>query len=811
MNEIEPIQACIVTSSTNLTPLVRNKIAQCLGWQENSSSLCGGSYNVNTITPLPDGEVRLMADEVSFYQEGQSELKGNIEVQENNRIVNADTAYVYRDAKTNKVKQIELLGDVKYSEPGRLMIARKAIIKPDDKSGRVEDVIYRFNTNKRSAVLPAWGQASLIERFTNKDYLLQKATYSTCHPTDKAWQIEADSIELNNAEATGVARHAKLRIQGVPVFYSPYLSFPTSKERKSGFLLPVVGSSNVGGFDLALPYYWNIAPNYDATITPHLYTKRGLMMGGQFRYLTPNSFGFLNGRFLPHDKSYNHFLKANELYHPQLKDRAADRWSFQIQDSTMLAPDLHLGINVTQVSDDYFLQDFSSNLAILTERQLLRQGDLTYTTEHWLFKGLVQSYQTLHPINQTPIDDVYQRLPQLFAHGAYDELPFNATLSLHGQYDYFQWPNNALLVPGGGRYHFNPILSAPQLKPWGYFTPSVQAVENHYNIHNQPALVKAQHNRFIPRYSLDTGLFYERDLVLGGRQLFTQTLEPRLYYLYVPYSDQSVIPVYDSGYMIFNSEQLFRTNRFSGFDRIGDSNQLSYALTSRFLSNNTGAEKISLSVGQIRYFQQRRVQLCQSYYGNCYDNPLTLGYLSPFSNYSPIASRAVYHFNPAWVLAGDYVWDPATKDTNNGHVNFHYQPGVNKIVGLGYTYLVNGDITQIAYNPYRTFQDNPLHQATFSYAWPFSDRWSTLGAYNYNISKRYEMMSFLGVQYDSCCWAVRLIGGRTFKNLDSNAAPRYNNNIYLQILLKGLGSAGTSDPSSRLRTFLPGYTDVFHR
>lgn len=847
---MEPVQACVIARDVELNAVGRSRIAQCLGWQENAPfSVCRGSYKPLTVIPLADDEIRIMANNVSFYNQGRSQLSGDVEVQQTERIVNAQTAYVYRDAKSNKVTKIELFGEVKYLEPERLMIARKATINPQDKSGQVEDVLYRFNSQRQGAILPAWGRASLIQRFANQDYRLEQATYSNCAPEDKAWQIEAETITLDKAKATGVARNAKLRVGGWPVFYTPYFSFPTSKERKSGFLMPIIGTSNVGGFDYAQPYYWNIAPNYDATLIPHVYSRRGLMMGGQFRYLTTHSYGVFNGRFLPNDHAFRNFILDNEVQYPQLRGTSTDRWSVQLKDSTQFNPHLHMGINFQQVSDPYYLQDFSSNLAILTERQLLRQGDLTYTTENWLFRGMLQSYQTLRPVNQTPIEDVYQRLPQLMARGVYDDLPLRGNFSLLGQFDYFQWPDSRLLKPEGPRYHLNPVLSFPQMKPWGFITPSVELVENYYDVkqnrtffdrdafplNNSPYFLNTnaygsnyypyglnyyssyalnsngtplsrQFNRTIPRYSVDGGLYFERPVNVMGK-MFTQTLEPRLYYLHVPFHDQTPIPVYDSGYMIFNTDQLFRTNRFSGFDRIGDANQLSYAVSSRWLSDQTGGEKATVSIGQIRYFANRRVQLCQNNMGTCVDNPLTLGYLSPLAKSSPIASRAVYRFHPAWVLTGDYVWDPYTSATNNGHLNFHYQPAKNQIVSVGYTYLVNGDITQVANSQ---VQDNSLHQATFAYAWPLNERWSTLGAYNYNLSKRYAMMTFLGLQYDSCCWAVRLLGGRTFQNLNTQLQPRYNNNVYLQILLKGLGSVGNSDPASTIHTYVPGYTDSFH-
>ncbi|WP_131782200.1 LPS-assembly protein LptD [Legionella gresilensis] len=805
---IEPIEACILPRDTYLSSAIRANFAQCLGWQEGPSySRCQGSYLPLDVQPLDrEDEIQIFANKMSLYNAGRSELKGNIEVRQTTRILNAQTAYIYRDTKTNQVTNIELLGPVRYQEPGRLMIARKVTINPQTKAGTAEDVLYRFNSVRRGSALPAWGRAGLIERFPNKDYFLAKATYSTCAPQDNAWHLEARKINLDDANSVGIARDARLLIGDLPVLYTPYISFPTSKERKSGFLWPTFGSSNVGGFDFSIPYYWNIAPNYDATFYPHLYTKRGVMLGEQFRYLTTNSSGNIYASFLPHDRAYVDFIRNNEDRFPQLRGSSTDRWSLQFQDLTYFTPNLKLRVNAQQVSDDYYLQDFSSNLALLTERQLVREAELAYKLGNWLFRGFVQSYQTLQPVNLTPVSDIYQRLPQLSANGFYDDLPFNGNFFLLGQYDNFRWPNNLTNPPEGPRYYLNPVLSLPQTQPWGYFTPSFEVVQNAYDVRHNDPLPNSHYSNTIPRYSLDSGLFFDRPTQIMGEG-FNQTLEPRLFYLYVPYHNQRRIPVYDSAYPIFNFDQLFRVNRFSGFDRIGDANQFSYAVTTRWISDVTGTEKAQFSIGQSYYLSERRVQLCRSLLENCYDDPLALGYVSPFPHKSPIASRFLYNFNPAVTFVGDYVWDVNTHSTNNGHLDLSYQPGPNELVSLGYTYLVNGDITYI-----NNISDvNPLHQVTFAYAWPFNERWSSLGAYNFNISKGYEMMSFLGVQYDSCCWAVRVMGGRTFKDLNQRSSPRYNNNIYFQVLLKGLGSLGNSGPSNIIRTFLPSYVDSFHR
>lgn len=802
-----PVQACVLDRALLLTPEIRSNIALCLGWETQSSlPICHGAYQAINITPLPAGEIRVAGDSASFYAVGRSVLSGHVELYQAQQMVSAQTATIYRDPKTKQITTIELLGEVRLSEPERLMIARHATLHPQDKSGIIENVLYRFRTRHDDTVLPAWGRASFIKQFPNQNYLLKKATYSTCKPQDNSWQIEANKITVDKLKEQGVARNAVLRVGGFPLLYTPYLSFPTSKKRKSGFIMPIGGYSNVWGADLALPYYWNIAPNYDATIVPHVYALRGLMMGGDFRFLTEQSTGTLGGNILPKDKAFNTFITDNQTKNPSLSGISTDRWTVMLHESTDFTNNLHMNINYQRVSDNYYLQDFSSNLSVMTENQLLQQGDISYSTDHWLLGGMVQGYQTLHPITQSAVSDIYQRLPQLLAQANYNDLPFHANFSMLSEFDNYHWPTETLTQPQGPRYHVDPVLSFPLVKSWGYLTPAVQVVENYYDVHYDGLPTSNTFNRTIPRYSIDSGLSLERATVLMGRPT-TQTLEPRVYYLNVPYQNQTPVPVYDSAYMIFNTDQLFRTNRFSGFDRIGDTNQLSYALTSRWLAEDDGGEKASLSVGQIRYFKNRRVDLCYQQLGNCTDSPLMLGYLSPLSKSSPIASRAMVHMNASWLLSSDYVWDVYTHATNNGNVNVHYQPEVNHIVSFGYSYLNSGNLLQVGNN---AVQNKPLNQATAAYAWPLTERLSGLGAYSYNLSEGYNMMAFLGMQYDNCCWAMRLMGGQVFQSLSPDGlTPQYNNNVYFQILLKGLGSVGNTDPASTINTYLPGYRNMF--
>jgi LPS-assembly protein len=595
----------------------------------------------------------------------------------------------------------------------------------------------------------------------------------------------------------------------VPVAYIPYLTFPTSKERKSGFLMPTSGYSNIGGGDFAFPYYWNIAPNYDATIVPHVYTRRGVMLGGDGRFLTEHSKGVLGASFLPGDRAFKKYVDVHEISYPQLRGVSDNRWSVFVKEDTAFTDRLKLNINYQQISDDYFLQDFSNNMTVMTESQLLQEGSLTYTGTHWFARGMLQAYQTINPINQSPVDDIYQRLPQLQVRGAYKELPMNLQFEVRGQYDLFRWPDRLDVDKlEGPRYHVNPVLSMDYRKPWGYITPAAELVENHYDLRSENKTNKPSFNHAIPRYHADAGLTFERATQWLDKS-YTQTFEPRLYYLYVPYQDQSNIPAFDSAYMIFRYEQLFRANRFSGFDRISDGNQLAYAFRTRLLASNDGEEKMSFSVGQLRYFSPRQAQLCYAADGVCEDNSKMLGYTSPISKSSPVASVISYTLTPTWTMSGSWSFDVFENQTDNADMSMKYEPEENHIIRVMYSYLVDANLIQSLDGEEALTAE---HQATLAFAWPLDAHWSTVGVYSYNISERYDMVSFLGLQYESCCWAVRAFAGRAFNSLTlDREGTQYNNSVYVQLLLKGLGSVSSNDPASTIRTYLPTYKNIFHK
>jgi len=410
------------------------------------------------------------------------------------------------------------------------------------------------------------------------------------------------------------------------------------------------------------------------------------------------------------------------------------------------------------------------------------------------------------PVNQAPGVDQYIKAPELNFSGMFPQHPAGLNFGLDSQFIRFDHVGSS--VPTGDRYYIAPFISLPIVAAYGYIKPKLQLTETYYNLShnsNKPDTI----NRTLPIFDIDAGLYFSRKTHLFGKS-YQQTLEPRIFYLYIPNHNQSNIPVFDSNIQIFTFDQMFRTNRFSGLDRIGDANQLTLALTTRFLKGNTGEEKFSASIGQIYYFRDRRVTVCAS--PGCTDNtnPI-LNRTSPDSRYSPLVGQLRYFFNPAWNLTTNLAWNAEKKRLNNANFYFQFSPAPEKVFNFGYTFLRGGDIylskhpNTIPTNSYK----NNLDQGNVSVAWPLSKHWLAVGRYNYNISHSHPQDYFYGLQYKSCCWAVRFVAAKTFTNLDQNFKPEYEKSFVIQFQLTGLGNIGVNNPSSMLTTGIPGYHNNF--
>jgi LPS-assembly protein len=356
-------------------------------------------------------------------------------------------------------------------------------------------------------------------------------------------------------------------------------------------------------------------------------------------------------------------------------------------------------------------------------------------------------------------------------------------------------------------------MSYPLSNAYGYMIPTLQLELTQYQLGDEPMNNPDEITRALPIFDIDSGLFMERNLSLFGND-YEQTLEPRLFYLFVPFHNQNNIPDFDSSLQPFSFNQLFTINRYTGSDRIGDANQISFALSTKFFDQATGDQKFSAGVGIIKYFRTRQVTLCTT--PGCIDSPYSVGSTSPTELVSPIVGQAQYNFNPYWNTSISAAWDPNNAQTQNANINFQYQPLPNHLINVGYSYIRYGDLYTLPSNfnpqttpPYNLSGQYNLSEPTASFAWPINDRWSLLGSWSYSWNQNHSLTYFSGVQYDSCCWAIQLVFARAFNGFNTTGVPQYNSGIYMQWAFKGLAKVAANDPSALLLGNISGYQNNF--
>lgn len=823
-------------------------LAESLGWEalttaECPTCLCGGFFADPIIAgasailpPMTTAQTTLTAQSgTGQLNNGLSTLSGNLVIKQPGRIVTADKGTL--TTKNGQYTDVNLYGNVHLREIGRLIIAQHGHINLKNKSSELYDVIYRLFLPKGAHVneqpvgtpitpktngLNGWGSAAELSQTVDKIIHMIKISYSTCPPNSRSWLLQAEQLDIDQATGRGYAHDATLYAHGIPVFYTPYFNFPVSNKRQSGFLFPTYSSSSESGLGIGFPYYWNMAPNYDDTITPRVYTKRGFEFNNDFRYLTPTSRGTISLSFLPDDREFSEFQDdaltefAGNPALQRLENDNNNRYYVSYQDFTKFNDNWSASINYTRVSDDYYLEDFGSTPAEIVANQLLEQGKVMYSDDDWNFLANLQSYQTLHPVNQAVALNQYSSLPQflLTSNFPINNNAFNFELTSEFV-NFTNSPNPGEdEPPQGTRFNFVPGIILPVANTAGFFTPQLQFEVTQYDLRDQTSDFPDDITRALPIFDIDTGLYFDRNFDFFGTP-YTETLEPRIYYLYVPYHNQDDIPDFDSGLQPFTYDQLFRTNRFSGTDRIGDANQISFGLSTRFLDQDTGEQQLQAGIGIIKYFETRQVSLCNT--PGCTDNEsiingmltpeaYALGTTSPTEPTSPLVGQVIYNINHDWNVSANLAWDPQDHLTQNGNVNLQYNPLPNHIINIGYNFLRFGDpLTDVP----AASTENDLSQPGVSVIWPISERWQLVGSWNYNYSHNHFQTYFYGLEYNSCCWAIRLVNAHTFTSINNEGMPQFDNTVYLQWQLKGLGTIGTSDPTSLLVSSIPGYQDEF--
>jgi LPS-assembly protein len=797
------------TEKTPAKPLSNLQIAKLLGWVKSDDpncALCGGYYTEpKTIAKHPHpSALNKNATQVTaegptlFVANGKSILQKNVVVTQPGRLLKADKAYIYRDNKTGKITAIELVGHVYLQQKDKLIVGQRAYLDLSDGSAKLVGGIYHISyPNKISGKsLNAWGRANYIKRLPSGIIDLKKnVTYSTCPPIDPSWEIKASSMHLDKKKGVGSARNVLIRWHGIPIMYSPYYSFPLDARRKSGFLAPVIGYSSKTGTDISVPYYWNIAPNYDMTLTPRWISKRGVQLSGLFRFLSKKSAGELFASFLPDDTLFGQFKQqirnntpattANQPYLDAINNTSRNRWALRATDKTQLSSQWSAGFNLNRVSDDYYLTDFDLTDSGMIANQLLNQVNINYTGIHWNFTGLLQGYQTLHPINQDLTQDQYQRLPELDLNANYPGLKHGIDAELSSSLVNFDYESNFVPnQPTGQRFHVRPGITLPFDSASGYFTPSFYIDNTDYMVRHPFNWQSHNRARTLPIVDVDTGLYFNRN-VHWEKSDYIQTLQPEAFYLYVPYQDQDDIPNFDTYLLPFSFNTLFNLNRFTGNDRLQNANQLSLGVSSRIINSDTGAEKLKLDLGAIYYFTRPKVCLTP----NC---------TASTNNMSPIIGDATFYPSTHWSSTATWAWDPNTRQTNNAGFKLNYRRDNSHLFSLGYEFINETDSPQYS-------------DLTAGASWPISYHWGAVGYTYYNVSQHRPDSYYLGVQYHTCCWTLRLIAQRQYTgNSLVSQKNEYKTAYYVQLQLNGLGSVGNANADGLLTDTLPGYNPLLH-
>ena len=798
-------------SNIAFNKLAAPNAAQFLEWitDNEKGNLCGGHYletpsleACKVPVPVQGTAVNITAKKTAFLSEyGESQLYGDVTITQPGREIIAQKATLYRNAQTGEVTNGALFGNVHFREYGKLMVANTGDWDFKKKIITLNHAIYHTTTASPTGAVSAWGRAKQAIRDALGIWHLHSVSYSTCPPTNNSWDLTSSNLMLNRDEGWGSSMNTLLYVKDVPVFYLPYFRFPIDKRRKSGFLYPALGYSNQSGTNVAIPYYFNLAPNYDFTLTPHYYSKRGLLTDGKFRYLTENSNGFIAVGYIPHDSEFNVFRDAAPQQYTstsyavrhalsRLENAQSSRGFVNLHHQNFFNQHWDSQLDLNYVSDDYFLRDFSSVPTTRDTDQLLNQLNVNYLGENWQFLGRVQAFQTLHLLTQPSMAvDQYQRLPQLDLNGDFPEQKYGFNYQLSTElvnFDHNRDFATGQAVVTGQRANVQPGVDWPFNWSSFYVDPKLQVPATAYVLKQHSDVTRA-----LPIFSVDSGMFFNRELNFFS-QHYTQTLEPRIFYLFVPLYNQKGIPLFDTYLPPFNAEQLFRTNRFSGLDRIGDANQISVALTTRFLDSYTAEEKMRATIGQIYQFKRHRICVDLT----CVSDPLA------GNNFSPFVGDIDYHINPYWSTKADVAWDANTQRISTGNIGVSYNQASIYIFNVGYNFVRNGDPAPAGHN-------SDLQRVNTSLSWLLKERWHAIGSWNYNLSHQRPETYLYGLQYDNCCWAMRLVQGRAFIGIDAQNHNQYDNSFYLQFLLKGLGNVGTSDAGSLLTSSISGYHDDF--
>lgn len=686
---------------------------------------------------ITDDKIHINSDTVNISKENITTFSGSVVIDRQDQQLKSDRAIYYKDS-----QDIKATGNVQLTKGSFKVTGEELNMNMNTNTGDINNATYHDIDSR------AQGEADIILIKSKNLVEMRNATYSTCDADSRDWQLRASSITLNKATRQGSASGAVIRFKNIPFLYLPYIRFPLGDERLSGFLFPSFGDNNVNGFQLSAPYYWNIHPQMDATFVPKYMTNRGLQLKTEFRYLTKEAVGQFNVDTLPDDaltKSDRNF------FHWQHSNQQTNGWSGSV--------------NLNYVSDNSYLRDFGANLNSTSQSNVERRADIRYNTKDWLFRGRAQGFQTLGGSEQI------KRLPQLNLNTRQLIEPNKINTSFQSELVRFAHSTQA---PIGDRLVLQPSISLPLTSAAAYTTILGSLHYTKYNLQRTTVGEKTSPSRTVPIFSINSGVFFERDSSFLGSK-YLQTLEPRLQYLYIPYRDQDNLPILDSAPITTNFSQLFSENRYSGGDRINDANQITYGLTSRYISMDSGVTILSGSIGQTYHFASSRVTLAGEPVRKAAWSDLELRF-----SFQPYTSTK---------LTAALTRNQETRKIDRRDYRFQYKNGKDRILNINYRFLRdNSKIREI------------------SGIWRLTPQWKLIARQHDDLLKNIRLESFYGIQYDSCCWGLRLVKRRTFANI-SPSEP-YLNTLFIEFELKGLSSFGQKKQiDSLLNRGILGYSN----
>ena len=699
----------------------------------------------------------LSADRMRGRTDVEMVAEGAAELRKTGTVIDADRiTYWHLD------DEVEAIGNVRLEKDQDTYTGPKLRMKVEESTGYFERPSYSMprmtkirpgtilgyeNEAPASKLVTGRGEAERIDFLGEGVSRLSKATYTTCAAGNNDWYADVGDLNLDYNREVADGSDGKVVFMGVPILYSPWIGFSLNNQRKSGLLAPTLGTTNTTGTEISVPWYWNIAPNMEATITPRLMQKRSTQLNADFNYLDYKYMG----------QTHVDYLADDLVEHKQ-------RYGYSIVHNQVLGYGFNGSLNLNGVSDDNYFRDLSKPAALQQQNLLLRQGTLSYGASWWAASLTAQRYQVLQDPSLPPAAEPYRTLPKFnLAANRYD-LPLGGAFNFNGEYVRFDHPTSVT----GERTTVYPQLSLPlQVSSFMQVTPKLGMHVTRYALERQDPGTPDSLTRQLPIFSVDGGVAFERDTELFGRNM-TQTLEPRLFYLYVPKTDQSQIPVFDTGLSDYGYAQIFAENRYSGGDRIADANQVSATLTSRLIDPATGAELVRGLIGQQFYFSTQHVTLP--------------GEIPRTSRTADVVAALSGQLMPKTYLDAGLQYNPRDRVTERFNLSGRYQPEIGKVLNAGYRYT-----------------QDLLGQVDVSAQWPLWGGWHGVGRYNYSMKDKRIIESVGGIEYDGGCWAARIVIRRIATQIQQQTT-----SLFVQLELNGFSSLGTN-PFEILKRNVPGY------